>query len=140
VEAGIKIYLDMRSYFSLGRQFVVGLCDPTTIHADHDLIKHVDMGWTREIWVFVNGKLALQSKNLYGIKGASKEPGGRLSLTNGSFDLALQKGANQVVVAIDDNFAGGQQHWGWGWRCGWQIPMALPRRSHRSCRRQSKER
>jgi hypothetical protein len=62
----------------------------------------------------VNGKLAFQSKNLYGIKGASKEPGGRLSLTNGSFDLSLQKGANQVVVAIDDNFACGQQHWGWG--------------------------
>ena len=27
-EADIKIYLDMRSYFSLGRQFVVGLCKP----------------------------------------------------------------------------------------------------------------
>jgi hypothetical protein len=95
-------------------QAIAGIWLKTTINADHDQIKHVDMGWTREVWVFVNGKLAFQSKNLYGIKGASKEPGGRLSLTNGSFDLPLQKGANQVVVAIDDNFAGGQQHWGWG--------------------------
>ena len=95
-------------------QAIVGMWLKTTINADHDQIKHVDMGWTREVWVFVNGKLAFQSKNLYGIKGASKEPGGRLSLTNGSFDLPLKKGANQVVVAIDDNFAGGQQHWGWG--------------------------
>ena len=95
-------------------QAIAGIWLKTTINADHDQIKHVDIGWTREVWVFVNGKLAFQSKNLYGIKGASKEPGGRLSLTNGSFDLALQKGANQVVVAIDDNFAGGQQHWGWG--------------------------
>jgi hypothetical protein len=93
---------------------ITGIWLKTTINADHDQIKHVDIGWTREVWVFVNGKLAFQSKNLYGIKSASKEPGGRLSLTNGSFDLALQKGANQVVVAIDDNFAGGQQHWGWG--------------------------
>lgn len=95
-------------------QAITSIWLKTTINADHDQIKHVDIGWTREVWVFVNGKLAFQSKNLYGIKGASKEPGGRLSLTNGSFDLALHKGANQVVVAIDDNFAGGQQHWGWG--------------------------
>jgi hypothetical protein len=95
-------------------QAITGIWLKTTINADHDQIKHVDMGWTREVWVFVNGKLAYQSKNLFGIKSASKEPGGRLSLTNGSFDVALQKGANQIVVAIDDNFAGGQQHWGWG--------------------------
>ena len=95
-------------------QAITGIWLKTAINADHNQIKHVDIGWTREVWVFVNGKLAFQSKNLYGIKGASKEPGGRLSLTNGSFDLPLQKGANQVVVAIDDNFAGGQQHWGWG--------------------------
>ena len=95
-------------------QSITGIWLKTTINADHDQIKHVDMGWTREVWIFVNGKLAFQSKNLYGVKGASKEPGGRLALTNGSFDLALKKGANQVVVAIDDNFAGGQQHWGWG--------------------------
>jgi hypothetical protein len=95
-------------------QAIAGMWLKTTINADHDQIKHVDIGWTREVWVFVNGKLAFQSKNLYGVKGASKEPGGRLSLTNGSFDLPLHKGANQVAVAIDDNFAGGQQHFGWG--------------------------
>lgn len=95
-------------------QAITGIWLKTTINADRDQIKHVDIGWTREVWVFVNGKLAFQSKNLYGIKGVSKEPGGRLSLTNGSFDLPLKKGTNQVAVAIDDNFAGGQQHWGWG--------------------------
>lgn len=95
-------------------QAIAGIWLKTTINTDRDQIKHVDIGWTREVWVFVNGKLAFQSKNLYGIKGESKEPDGRLSLTNGSFDLPLKKGANQVAVAIDDNFAGGQQHWGWG--------------------------
>lgn len=95
-------------------QAIAGIWLKTTIHADRAQVKHVDIGWTREVWVFVNGKLAFQSKNLYGIKGMSKEPGGRLSLTNGSFDLPLRKGANEVAVAIDDNFAGGQQHWGWG--------------------------
>ena len=93
---------------------IAGIWLKTTINADHDQIKHVDIGWTRELWVFVNGKLAFQSKNLYGVKGASKAPGGRLGLTNGSFDLPLHKGANQVAVAIDDNFGGGEQHFGWG--------------------------
>ena len=93
---------------------IVGQWLKTTIDADHDRVTHVDIGWTREVWVFVNGKLAFQSRNLYGVKGASKEPGGRLSLANGSFDLKLHKGRNRIAVAIDDNFAGGQQHWGWG--------------------------
>lgn len=95
-------------------QAIAGIWLKTTINSDHDQIKHVDIGWTREVWVFVNGKLAFQSKNLYGVNGASKEPGGRLSLANGSFDLPLHKGANQVAVAIDDNFGGGEQHFGWG--------------------------
>ena len=95
-------------------QAIAGIWLKTTINADHDQIKHVDIGWTREVWVFVNGKLAFRSKNLYGVKGASKAPGGRLGLTNGSFDLPLHKGANQVAVAIDDNFGGGEQHFGWG--------------------------
>ena len=95
-------------------QAIAGMWLKTTINADHDQIKHVDIGWTREVWVFVNGKLAFQSKNLYGVKGASKEPDGRLGLTNGSFDLPLHKGSNQVAVAIDDNFGGGDEHYGWG--------------------------
>ena len=95
-------------------QGIAGIWLKTTINSDHDQVKHVDIGWTREVWIFVNGKLAYKSKNVYGIEGESKDPGGRLSLTNGSFDLPLQKGQNQVVVALDDNFAGGQQHWGWG--------------------------
>lgn len=93
---------------------ITGIWLKTTIVSDHDQVKHVDIGWTREVWVFVNGKLVFANKNLYGIEGASKEPDGRLSLTNGSFDLPLRKGDNHIVVALDDNFGGGVQHFGWG--------------------------
>jgi hypothetical protein len=93
---------------------ITGIWLKTTIESDHAQVKHVDMGWTREVWVFVNGKRVFASKNLYGVDGASKEPDGRLSLTNGSFDLPLRKGSNPIVVALDDNFAGGAQHFGWG--------------------------
>jgi hypothetical protein len=86
----------------------------TTLLSNRDQIKHVSVGWTRELWVFVNGKLVFADKNLYGVTGASKTPDGRLSLQNGSFDLPLVKGSNHIVVVLDDNFGGGAQHFGWG--------------------------
>lgn len=93
---------------------ITGIWLKTTITSDHAQVKRVDLGWTREIWVFVNGELVFANKNLWGIEGASKEPDGRLALTNGSFDLPLRKGVNHIVVALDDNFGGGAQHFGWG--------------------------
>jgi hypothetical protein len=56
----------------------------------------------------VNGKLVFADKNLYQPPGARKTPDGRLSLENGSFDLPLQKGRNEIAVALANNF------YGWG--------------------------
>lgn len=87
----------------------------TTVQSDRDQLKHVHIGWVREIAVFANGKPVFQDRNLYGVAGAQKEPDGRLGLSNGQFDLPLHKGANTVRVFIDDNF-GGPQHFGWGFK------------------------
>jgi hypothetical protein len=70
--------------------------------------KKVSVGWTREVWIFVNGKQVFADKNLYQPPTARKVPDGRLSLENGSFDLPLQKGKNEIVVALANNF------YGWG--------------------------
>jgi hypothetical protein len=86
----------------------------TEVDSSRNQIKHVRIGWIREIWVFDNGKLIFANKNLYGIPSASKTPDGRLSLDNGAFDLPLRRGKNEVVVLIDDNMGGGAQHFGWG--------------------------
>lgn len=86
----------------------------TTVLSDRNQIKHVSIGWVREVWVFVNGQLVYADKNLYGIPSASKKPDSRLSLENGTFDLPLVKGRNDVVVMLDDNMGGGAQHFGWG--------------------------
>jgi hypothetical protein len=80
----------------------------TNVDSDSSQTKHVSIGWTREIWVFVNGKLVFADKNLYQPPAARKTPDGRLSLQNGSFDLPLQKGKNEIAVALADNF------YGWG--------------------------
>jgi hypothetical protein len=80
----------------------------TTITSDRKQAKKVDIGWTRELWVFVNGKLVYADKNLFEVDGARKFPDARCSLENGSFALPLETGDNEVAIAIANNF------FGWG--------------------------
>ncbi len=80
----------------------------TTISSDGRQAKKVEIGWTREVWVFVNGKLIYADKNLFDSEGSRKAPDGRCSLENGTFTLPLDAGDNEVAVAIANNF------FGWG--------------------------
>jgi hypothetical protein len=80
----------------------------TTIHSDSAQQKHVELGWAREIVVYVNGQLVFADKNLYMPPEARKTPDGRLSLENGSLMLPLRAGDNEVAIAIVNNF------YGWG--------------------------
>lgn len=80
----------------------------TTITSDRSQTKKVDIGWTREVWVFVNGKLVYADQNLFESDEARKTPDGRCSLENGAFALPLQSGENEVAVALANNF------FGWG--------------------------
>lgn len=80
----------------------------TTIASDGKQTKKVDIGWTRELWVFVNGKLVYADKNLFESDDARKYPDARCSLENGSFTLPLEAGDNEVAIAIANNF------FGWG--------------------------
>ena len=78
----------------------------TTIHSAKSQTKKVEFGWAREAWVFVNGKLVYADKNLFMPASARKAPDGRCSLENGSFLLPLNKGDNEIAVAVDSNFYG----------------------------------
>jgi hypothetical protein len=80
----------------------------TSIISDKEQTKKVSIGWSREIWVFVNGKQVFADKNLYQPPTARKNPDGRCALENGSFSLPLNKGKNEVTMAIANNF------YGWG--------------------------
>jgi hypothetical protein len=86
----------------------------TTITSDGKQTKKLDIGWTRELWLFVNGKLVYADKNLYESEEARKFPDGRCSLENGAFDLPLEAGDNEVAVAIANNFF------------GWGLMLRLP--------------
>lgn len=80
----------------------------TTITSDSKRTKKVDIGWTRELWVFVNGKLVYAGQNLFDQEGARKFPDGRCSLENGAITLPLEAGDNEVAIALANNF------FGWG--------------------------
>jgi hypothetical protein len=101
---------------NLSREYGVPLHEPnravawlkTTISSDRKQAKKVDIGWTREVWVFVNGKLVYADKNFFDSDAARKAPDGRCSLENGAFTLPLEAGDNEVAVALANNF------FGWG--------------------------
>ena len=80
----------------------------TTITSDSKQTRKVDIGWTREMWVFVNGKLVYADKNLFESDVQRKIPDGRCSLENANIALPLEAGENEVAVALANNF------FGWG--------------------------
>jgi hypothetical protein len=66
------------------------------------------------VTVFVSGKKVFSGKNLYNVPGGRLAPDGRLDLANSGFDVALRKGRNEVVVAIDANTPDMRGRYGWG--------------------------
>ena len=110
------ISTERNGLINISREYGLPLHDPnravtwlkTTITSDRKQTKTVDIGWTRELWVFVNGKLTYADKNLFDQESARKTPDGRCSLENGAFELPLEAGDNEVAVAIANNF------FGWG--------------------------
>lgn len=101
---------------NLSREYGLPLPEPNravawlkaTITSDRKQTKKVDIGWTRETWIFVNGRLVFADKNLFDSEAARKAPDGRCSLENGTFSLPLEAGDNEIAVALANNF------FGWG--------------------------
>lgn len=85
----------------------------TAIVSDRAQVKHVALGFAREVWVYVNGQRVYADRNLYYPASGRKPPLGRMALENGGFDLPLRAGANEVVVAVSNDL-GAVRHWGWG--------------------------
>ena len=85
----------------------------TTLVSDKAQSKTIQVGWVREIWVYVNGTLVFTSRNIEGLP-AAKAADERISLENGAFRLPLKKGKNEIAIALDDNLPGNTQHFGWG--------------------------
>jgi hypothetical protein len=87
----------------------------TKIVSSERQVKHVDIGWARQVWVYDNGRLVFSGNNLYYPASERRKPLGRMSLENGAFDLPLQPGVNDIVIATSDMLGTpADHHWGWG--------------------------
>lgn len=89
----------------------------TTVDSDAARSKTVQLGWLGHVWVFVNGKLITQGKNLYDPDYERRAPDGRLSIENGSFRIPLQKGHNQITLVLKSGIRDSPNtvnYYGWG--------------------------
>ncbi|MEM9824401.1 MAG: family 16 glycoside hydrolase [Bacteroidota bacterium] len=79
----------------------------TTVESSMDQMKGLDIGFSDDIYLFVNGNLVYVDRNVYG-QAIAKTPNGRLHLDNAEVRLPLQSGQNEILIGIANNF------FGWG--------------------------
>jgi hypothetical protein len=110
------IGIERNGLVNISREYGKPLPDPNrsvawlkaSIKSDKPQMKKIQLGWTREVWVFLNGKLVYADKNLFESDTERKFPDGRCSLDNATLTLSLDAGDNEVTIAIANNF------FGWG--------------------------
>jgi hypothetical protein len=78
-----------------------------TITSDIIQSQILKLGFSDEIWVYLNKQPIFVDKDLY-IEGMRKSPNGRISLDNSQFPLPLKQGENELLIAVANNF------YGWG--------------------------
>lgn len=66
-----------------------------------------DLGFSDEVWVFLNGSLVYVDKSLFG-QGMRKKPDGRIGIDNSKFELPLKEGENELLIGLSNDF------YGWG--------------------------
>jgi hypothetical protein len=79
----------------------------TTIHSKTAQIRTLNLGFSDDVEVLINGKYLYVDKNQYGAP-ISKMPDGRCSLENATLNVPLNEGDNELLIALSNYF------YGWG--------------------------
>ncbi|MDR7198055.1 hypothetical protein J2Y45_003195 [Dyadobacter sp. BE34] len=79
----------------------------TTLIAQDEVHTNLQLGFSDEIWVFLNHQMVLVDKNLYQYN-MRKYPDGRISIQNVIAPLKLKKGENDLLIGVANDF------FGWG--------------------------
>jgi hypothetical protein len=77
------------------------------IKSDVNQTPTIKMGFSDEIWVYLNKSPVYVDKNIYN-QSIQKNPSGRISLDNCSFQIPLIKGDNELIIGVANDF------YGWG--------------------------
>ncbi len=80
----------------------------TKIIAKEAVKTKLQLGFSDEIWVFLNNQTVLVDKNLFQQPAMRKYPEGRMSKDNASVGINLKQGENELMIAIANDF------YGWG--------------------------
>ncbi len=81
----------------------------TTIDSDRDQVKKLEIGYSDDVSVFLNGKILYRGRSAQGFR----DPGflGIMNPENDTVYLSLKKGSNELMLAVSE--LGG----GWGFIC-----------------------
>lgn len=79
----------------------------TTVNVATAQTKKLQLGFSDEVWVLVNGRALYTDKNWY-TQPIRKEPAGRCTIENTSFAVPLQAGDNTILIGVANDF------YGWG--------------------------
>ncbi|MBD1366192.1 hypothetical protein IDJ77_20440 [Mucilaginibacter sp. ZT4R22] len=79
----------------------------TKIRSTKDQWAKIQLGFSDEVSVFINGGLIYTDKNQYP-QPIRKYPDGRLDVANSSFEIPLKTGDNELVIGVSNYF------YGWG--------------------------
>ena len=78
-----------------------------TVATKESLITNLQLGFSDEVWIYLNNQLTYVDKNLF-TQNMKKYPDGRLSVQNASVRLKLKPGANDLMIGVANDF------YGWG--------------------------
>lgn len=79
----------------------------TTLTSDSIQQRQLDLGFSDEVWIFLNGQFLHRDTNYFGTPG-TKEPRGRATIDNASIVLPLMEGENEILIGVANHF------FGWG--------------------------
>ena len=80
----------------------------TKIMAKENVKTKLQLGFSDEVWVFLNKQTVFVDKNLFQQAAMRKYPEGRMSKDNANFDINLKPGENELLIAVANDF------YGWG--------------------------
>jgi hypothetical protein len=84
----------------------------TSINSSEAQTRKLSLGFSDEVWVLIDGHLLYVDKNYYR-QPIMKNPGGRCSLENTTFNVPLKEGDNELLIGVGNDF------FGWGIIARW---------------------
>lgn len=79
----------------------------TTITTKEPVKTNLQLGFSDEIWLYLNDQITYTDKNIFA-QNMKKYPDGRISVSNGSVEIKLKEGANDLMIGVANDF------YGWG--------------------------